>query len=114
MVKQSAAAKLYDTVLSLDLFGNPISLNFKGKDSFRSCPGVLLTLFVYSVLLHSCSSALSDLISFGEMDKGMLVVYDVTDTETYNFFEHKQEITIGIYERSSNKYVPLDPRLGTM
>jgi len=45
-----------DFIKGKDLYGQPVSLNYKGEDTYKTCPGgclsiaVLVTLFCYAVL----------------------------------------------------------------
>ena len=46
---------LYDLVRRRDLFGRPVSLNYKGDESFKTIPGALLTLFViFLMIMYAC------------------------------------------------------------
>lgn len=39
------------TITSRDVYGKPIVLNYNGEDSFKTCPGGMLSIFVLLVMV---------------------------------------------------------------
>ena len=76
-----------------------MQLNYQGEENYKSLPGVLLTIIIYTVLVQHFGSSALDVINFSEdsMSKEALVYYDETDSSTYNLLEQKQEFVVGIY-----------------
>ena len=45
--------KLKELILDQDIYGHPISVNFKGKNTYNTWVGVLCTLMVYAIVFQS-------------------------------------------------------------
>lgn len=53
---------------SLDMFGHPITVFFRGGDVYRTKLGALLTILVYSTVLCFTTFGLIDLVTMGNPD----------------------------------------------
>ena len=43
-----------DVLLDLDIYGHPVSLNYKGSDMYKTWLGSACTMIVYLLVLNSC------------------------------------------------------------
>ena len=71
-------------VRSLDIFGYPFSLNFRGDDSRKSLLGALLTLFVHSFTIAVSLVKVAEITTMNDPE---ITVYDrsFSQEETEDF-----------------------------
>ena len=48
---KSSANKTMEFITNRDMFGQPVSLNYKGQDTYKTIPGGLLSLLILFVLI---------------------------------------------------------------
>lgn len=68
-----------------------MQLNYRGEESFKSVPGVLLTVLIYTALVQHFGSSALDVINYSDnsMTREALIYYNDEDTSTYNLREQK-------------------------
>lgn len=49
---ERAGKRVHDSFVDLDIFGQPIALNFKGRETYKTCLGSFLTLFFYFIVFN--------------------------------------------------------------
>ena len=75
-------------LVSLDSFGEPISVNYKGETSFKTCLGALATIALKTFVLIYASVMLLELAEYKDPDITQYTVYEPrTDGEEINFGE---------------------------
>lgn len=97
---------------SIDHFGMPMQLNFKGHTHFKSVPGAIVTLIVYGLVLYYAIIGVLDILTFGKIEHQSHVRYDLKSTIEQNMFKNKQDIAVGFFNHKELTYVDLDPRVG--
>ena len=50
MVKKHSNG-IRDSITSRDIYGKPIHLNYNGDDSFKTCPGGVISIFVMAIIV---------------------------------------------------------------
>ena len=58
------ASALYKFFVALDVYGKPVTVNYRGLDTYKTCLGALFTLVVKSFLLIFLSTAFLDLANY--------------------------------------------------
>ena len=113
MVKNRNASS--DWLSKLDIFGPPITLNFRGDSTFQSCKGGLLSIMIYIFTLVQALFLLQQLVL---QNDPKIINYKVTDTKgaekTLSLTENKQIIAFTLYKQSQGGHygLNLDPKAG--
>ncbi len=55
--------RFVDFLVDFDIFGQPIGVNYKGKDVFKTKIGALITLMVYIVIIFNFVSLSQDFMN---------------------------------------------------
>jgi len=50
-VLRNTKASFYDSIIDRDSFGQPVGLNYKGSDSFKTMPGAFFSIFAQLFVL---------------------------------------------------------------
>ena len=75
-------------IVSLDSFGEPISVNYKGDTSYKTCLGALATIALKTFLLIFASVKLLELAEYKNPEISQYVTYEPRiDGEEVNFGE---------------------------
>ena len=86
--------KLKEFLLDQDIYGHPISVHFKGKNTYNTWLGVFCTLIVYAVVFKSFIVLGSGFIDGSRQDEKI-------NTEKYDRFDSKamylDEMGVKIY-----------------
>lgn len=96
---------------SLDQFGQPIELNFKGRSSFNTTCGGFITLLVNTLVAMLTYSLLVKLISQEEMKIQTYNVGSIPPEGQYNFLRNK--IQFSFFIKGFPGYI-IDPRAGRL
>ena len=103
--------KLSHAITSMDAFGAPISLNFKGKTSFQTFRGGILTVIIYILMFLQIWSQVNQL--YTQTDP-ITAAYETSyfPEEIVNLTELKQQVTLGIRDTGASPtwIKDLDPR----
>ena len=110
---------LSELFLSLDGFGEPIELNFKGKKRFNTYSGSLITSFIYVVFLLY---TLQQFIYFVQKKDFSIQNYEVVDlkgmAEVINMKEQRGGVMFRLSKFVNGDLVDavptLDPSIGTL
>ena len=62
--------------VSFDGYGNPVTVNYRGDDTYKTCLGALCTLIVKSFLLVFLGTALLELASYKDPQISQYTIYD--------------------------------------
>ena len=55
--------RFVDFLVDFDIFGQPIGVNYKGKDVFKTKIGALVTLMAYTVILFNLVTLSQDFMN---------------------------------------------------
>ena len=109
---------MQDALLSFDSFGSSINLNFRGKETFSSVCGSLISLFLYTTFLLY---ALQQGLEFVNKSQFNIQSYSIIDLEgleeTVSLKEARSGIIISMSADNTggkDKFLELDPRLATL
>ena len=97
-------------ITSMDAFGAPISLTFKGKTSFQTMRGGILTVIIYFLMFWQIWTQVNQL--YTQTDP-ITSAYETSyvPSEVINLPEQKQQVTLGIKDNATNSWIKeLDPR----
>ena len=110
--KQEWSGRLLDLVSKTDMFGTTLNLNVEGVETFRSVPGAILTILLWSIMLQQGLNMFNDLVNYGNIRQSQFDFYDVRNLTERNLLENRQEIVFGFKSHQTGGYEELDPRLG--
>ena len=102
--------KLNDAITSIDAFGAPISLTFKGKKSFQTTRGGILTVIIYFLMFLQIWSQVNQL--YTQVDP-ITSAYETSylPKEVVYLPDLKQQVTLGFRDNKNKAWVKeLDPR----
>ena len=104
-------SKLRSFLTSLDVFGEPVSVNFKGETNFKTLPGALLSVLIKSFLLVFAINGTIDLINY---EDPQITQYDIFETrrdgDEVNLGEAKANVAFVWYNRITARADEPDPR----
>ena len=78
---------------SLDGFGEPITVNYKGKSTYQTVPGAILSLISFMIVISYGAVQLADMVgmnnpSINVFDNNM----DADDMREFKFDENRMEM----------------------
>ena len=101
-----AGSKIGKFFTSLDIFGHPIGVRYKGKETFQTQLGALCTLIAYILMAFNCYTMTSQFLDNSkQVEKVQRILRDPYDTPSYSLSDHNFTISL-----ITSK--PIDPRYG--
>ena len=95
---------------SVDAFGAPIALNFRGSTSFNTACGGVITIFTIALVAWLTIALAIDMVQF---DSPTIQTYSKAEVpkEPVNLFDNKFIFSIKLWGFATNK---IDPRAGIL
>ena len=102
-------------VTSLDAFGEPISINYKGDSTYKTCLGAIFTIGLKSFVLFY---ALAQLVALFQFKDPEITQYDVYEPRTedveFNLHEGRAELYFALITVQESIAVEFDPKYLTL
>ena len=70
------ASSLYKFLVARDVFGNPVTVNYRGESSYKTCLGALFTVAIKSFLLIFFTTVFLELVSYKDPQISQYTIYD--------------------------------------
>lgn len=100
------AQKLGKFLKSLDIFGYPIGVHYKGSDTYQTRLGAVCTFLAYVLMAFNSFTMTTEFLNHTfQEEKQQSMLVDSYKTPVYSFEDHNFEI-------SALSTMPLDPRYG--
>ena len=94
-----------------DTFGQPVTLNYRGMDQYKTCWGALLTLLHKSFIFVVAVISILDLLDYRDPNVTQYNIYDKrSDGTEINFGENNGKFLLGI--SSYRGIIPLEAKYG--
>ena len=108
-------AALLSSLVELDIFGSPIKLNYKGKETYQTRLGTLFTISLATFILIFGLYSLIDIYEYRDPQITQFTIYDKRQNEAeINFGEAFGSIAFGFQNPKNLSFIELDPRYGTL
>ena len=89
--------KLSDLIVSIDIFGHPVGVNYKGEDSFKTRLGAFCTVAVYVLTVLSLTTLITAFTDNSKLETNTERSYFDPFTEpAYSFEEYQGDLMITI------------------
>ena len=99
--------------VSFDVFGQPISINYRGRETFQTALGALVTLGLYVFLLTYSMMSVLGALDFQDPKITQYTIFNARDDGTkYNFGELYGSFTFGFVSQTKFGFPEPDPRIG--
>ena len=92
--------KLSDLIVSIDIFGHPVGVNYKGEESFRTRLGAFCTVAFYVLTILSLTTLITAFTDNSKLETNTEKSYFDPFTEpAYSFDEYQSNIIITITQK---------------
>lgn len=94
--------KLQDIIISFDIFGHPVGVNYRGEDTFKTRFGAFCTLAVYILTVVNLTTLIKAYTNQSKLEKSTQAsIFDPFTEPAFNFAEHQSEIFLLLQPRTS-------------
>ena len=95
-------AALLSSLINVDLFGNAIQLNYKGKTSYKTRLGTFITIGMATFILFFGLYSLIEIYEYKNPQITQFAIYEKRyESESFNFGESYGAITFGFQDPST-------------
>ena len=99
---------------SFDVFGEPVSVNYKGESSFRTSPGALFTIMIKAFLLVFVVQGTLSLFNYEDPQVFQYTIYESRrDGKKVNLGESRGNFAFVWFNRATSTADEPDPRYVT-
>ena len=100
-----------DFIVSFDIFGHPVGVNYKGEDTFKTRFGAFCTIAMYVLTVLSLTTLTTAFADNSKLETSTQVsTYDPFLEPAYSFSENQAEIAFMV--RPNAGVAPLTPDIG--
>ena len=105
--------KLTDKIKSYDSFGTPISVNYKGSDSYQTIPGGIITLIARIFLLYVATTKFIQLYSRSDPNFTPYTVQtDLSKEPKLNWKDNKFNFSMSLFSFAVAGPIEIPPEFG--
>ena len=97
--------RIFNFLTSLDIYGHPVGVLFKGSSVYQTRLGALITLITYMLMLFNLQTLFSAFLDGSKQEEKVSITYtDSFLTDAYNLKENNLEIQALVFGNSSRYY----------
>ena len=83
------SSKIGETFKSIDIFGHPISVNYRGEDTFKTRLGACFTLIVYLLMIFNLVQlSIAYVDGSNQEEKNRVQLFNRNEAGPYNLAEN--------------------------
>ena len=98
-----------DFIVSFDIFGHPVGVNYKGEDTFKTRLGAFCTVSMYVLTILSLTTLITAFNDNSKLETStQQSTYDPFLEPAFSFSEYQAEITVLLRSHGS----PMRPDIG--
>ena len=87
-----------DFIVSFDIFGHPIGVNYKGEDTFKTRIGAFCTVGIYVLTILSLTTLITAFNDNSKLETStQQSTYDRFLEPAFSFFDNMAEIAVLLY-----------------
>ena len=102
------SGKIDSLFKSIDIFGHPISVNYRGEDTFKTRLGAFFTIVVYTLMIFNLVQlSIAYVDGSKQEEKNRVQLFDRNQAGPFNLAENHFEVRI-----LPNVFSYLPPRIG--
>ena len=105
--------RLRSQLQKIDTFGAPVNVNYRGKDTFPTSFGGILTLLMAVYMMYFATNCIIKVLSFKDSKiSSYMIKDDREDMDPMNLLENGFDLVFGFANAKTWNVQELDPRIG--